>query len=302
MDSIALYGEPPLALASAQPEAVQVSPLIPGARPLADLPSESLSNATILAPPGALERRFALAHLLRALAPGGELIALAPKDKGGMRLRQELTDFGCAVEETARRHHRLCVAVRPAAPCGFTGAIAAGGPQIPPRLGLWSQPGVFSWDRIDPGSAALIAQPGAFSGQGADLGCGAGLLGRAVLASRSVTRLHLIDIDARAIDAARRNVDDPRAAFLQADVRAPIAGLTDLDFVIMNPPFHDAGHEDRALGPAFIAAAARLLRRGGVCRLVANIALPYEAPLIAHFAKVTPLAHIGGYKVFEARK
>jgi 16S rRNA (guanine1207-N2)-methyltransferase len=70
----------------------------------------------------------------------------------------------------------------------------------------------------------------------------------------------------------------------------------------MNPPFHDAGHEDRGLGLTFIAAAARLLRKGGVCRLVANIALPYEAALIAHFAKITPLSHTGGYKVYEARK
>jgi len=206
------------------------------------------------------------------------------------------------VEEAARRHHRLCRVTRPAAPIGLAEAIAAGGPQVPPRLHLWSQPGLFSWDRLDPGSAALLAHPLAFAGRGADLGCGFGLLGQAVLASPDVSQLTLIDIDARAIAAARRNIDDPRAVFLHGDVRQPAPDLADLDFVIMNPPFHDSGHEDRALGLAFIGAAARMLKKGGVCRLVANIALPYEAALVAHFAKVVPLTRTGGYKVFEARK
>jgi 16S rRNA (guanine1207-N2)-methyltransferase len=298
----ALYGAPPPELAMAGADAVQVSPLVPGAQSLESLADGGVSRGAILAPPGTLERRFALAHLLRALAPEGELIALAPKDKGGARLRKELEAFGCQVEETARRHHRICRAARPTAPIGLSDAITAGGPQPAPMLGLWSQPGIFSWDRLDPGSAALLAQPSAFAGRGADLGCGVGVLGRAVLASPDVTHLVLIDNDARAVAAARRNVADPRAAFLHDDARLPSPDLADLDFVIMNPPFHDAGHEDRALGTAFIGAAARSLKKGGVCRLVANVALPYEAALIAHFAKVVPLARTGGYKVFEARK
>jgi 16S rRNA (guanine1207-N2)-methyltransferase len=70
----------------------------------------------------------------------------------------------------------------------------------------------------------------------------------------------------------------------------------------MNPPFHDGGAEDRDLGVAFIQAAARLLRKGGVCWLVANRHLPYEAALAAAFAKVAVKADAGGYKIFEARK
>ena len=297
-----VYGAPPPELAAPSLDALQVSPLIPGAEALEDVPDATVTRAMMLAPPGTLERRFALAQALRALRTDGELTALAPKDKGGSRLRKELESFGCSVDETARRHHRICRAARPSAPIGVADAIAAGGPRIAPALNLWSQPGVFSWDRLDPGSAALLAQPLAFAGRGADLGCGLGVLARPVLMSADVTSLTLIDIDARAVAAARRNIDDPRALFLHADVRQPAPDLTDLDFVIMNPPFHDAGHKDSALGVAFIGAAARMLRKGGVCRLVANNALPYEAALIAHFVKVVPLARTGSYKVFEARK
>jgi 16S rRNA (guanine1207-N2)-methyltransferase len=281
---------------------MQLSPLVRGAAVLEAAAEGAFARLVIAAPPGTLERRFVLAHALRSLEAGGELVALAPKDKGGARLRKELATFGCEVAETARRHHRICVTRRPQAPADLAAAIVEGGPQIAPRLGLWSQPGVFSWDRLDPGSALLLQSAPTFAGSGADLGCGVGVLARAALASPEVTALTLVDIDRRAVDAARRNIDDPRASFLHADVREDLPGLAGLDFVIMNPPFHDGGAEDRALGQVFIRRAAAMLRKGGVCRLVANIALPYEAPLAQAFSAVTPLGKAHGYKLFEARK
>jgi 16S rRNA (guanine1207-N2)-methyltransferase len=68
----------------------------------------------------------------------------------------------------------------------------------------------------------------------------------------------------------------------------------------MNPPFHDGGAQDRDLGQAFVATAAEMLKPGGVLRMVANVALPYETILTGRFAKVTQLARAEGYKVLEA--
>jgi 16S rRNA (guanine1207-N2)-methyltransferase len=129
-----------------------------------------------------------------------------------------------------------------------------------------------------------------------------GVLARAVLACPAVTSLALIDRDARAVAAAKRNIDDRRAFFLHRDVRHPDPALKDLDFVIMNPPFHQSGARDSGLGQAFIRAAASSLRPGGVCRLVANQTLPYEAALREAFAAVTPLGAGDGYKLYEARR
>lgn len=296
----AVYGLPPPALATVAADGVQTSPLIVGATPLESLASESLARMVVAAPPGTLERRYVLAQALRTLAPTGELVALARKDMGGSRLAAELKAFGCAISETAKRHHRLCRCTRPAEPQGLEAAIAAGGLQRPTSLGLWSQPGAFSWNRLDPGSALLMAQPWAPSGAGADLGCGVGVLARGLLASAEVTEFTLIDLDRRALDAARRNLDDSRAKFLQHDLRRPPRRPRDLDFAIMNPPFHDGGAQDRELGHAFVAAAADMLKAGGVLRMVANVALPYETILAERFAKVTQLARAEGYKVFEA--
>jgi 16S rRNA (guanine1207-N2)-methyltransferase len=298
----AVYGAPPLALVDIPEDARQVSPLVPGASALEAAPDASLDRLVVAAPPGAVERRYVLAQALRALKVGGELIAAAPKDKGGMRLRKELQAFGCDVAEQALRHQRLCRCVRPAAPTGLTEAIAAGGPQSPPRLGLSSQPGVFSWDRPDPGTALLAQRLDGLTGAGADFGCGVGVLALALLASPKVTSLALVDLDRRAIEAARRNIADPRASFLQGDLREPAPSLSTLDFVVMNPPFHEAGEEDRGLGQLFIRRAAACLRRGGLLRLVANIGLPYEATLGEAFNQLRRLEQSGGYKVLEGRR
>lgn len=302
MSAEALYGAPPPNLSAVGLDAPQLSPLIPGAGSIEAVAEGALQRLVILAPPGTLERRYVIAQGLRVLAPAGDLTVLAPKTRGGARLAAELTAFGCEVHETARRHHRICRTRLPAAPVGGDAAIAGGAARWDERLGLWTQPGVFSWDRIDPGTALLLGSAGGLSGRGADLGCGLGVLAKAVLQSATVAALLGVDIDRRAIDAARRNIADPRAEFLHRDVRLGDPALANLDFVIMNPPFHAGGEEDRTLGLAFISAAANMLLPGGVCRLVANIALPYEGRLRAEFTSVVCLAQGGGYKVYEAVK
>jgi 16S rRNA (guanine1207-N2)-methyltransferase len=289
-------------LAPTPPDAIQLSPLVPGAQRLEDLADGSCAAITVAAPAGVLERRFTLAHALCALAPGGRLTALAPKDRGGQRLLKELAEFGCVVEQVSRRHYRICTAARPDRLPGLDEAIAAGDVQMPQALGLWSQPGIFSWDRPDSGSRMLIRHLPPLKGIGADLGCGVGLLSLAALESAALQRLSLVDIDRRAIDCARRNVLDQRAEFIWCDVRQGIHDIQDLDFVIMNPPFHDGGAEDRTLGEAFIRRAAALLKPGGVCWLVANRHLPYEAHLKALFAKVRQVEQGDGFKIYEARR
>ena len=302
MTSTLIYGLPAPGLVETPPGAVQLSPLIPGSADLADQPDASANEAIILAPGGTLERDYVLAQALRALRPGGRLLAFAPKDKGGARLRKALETFGCDVTEDARRHHRFCHVTHLDNLHDLDAAIAAGNPRIVPTLGVWSQPGVFSWDRLDPGSARLIEHLPTLVGEGADLGCGIGLLAARLLASPNVTALTCLDIDRRAVACAQHNLTDPRTTVRWADVRTVGDDLTGLDFVVMNPPFHDGGAEDRSLGVAFVQTAARMLRRGGVCWLVANRHLPYEAALNAAFATVTVHADAGGYKIIEARK
>lgn len=296
----AIYGQADHDLAPSAADAVQLSPLLVGATDIASVADESFTAVTVRAPAGAVERRFVLAQALRVLAPGGRMTAFAPKDRGGLRMKKELEALGCEVGESARRHNRICLVVRPAVIKGLDEAIAAGAPRRISEDGLWTQPGVFSWDRLDAGTNALLQVLPEFSGAGADFGSGIGLLALNVLAAPKITKLTLVELDRRALDVSQRNVTDPRAAFVWGDVRQ--TELKDLDFIVSNPPFHDGGSEDKTLGQAFITAAAGALRKGGVLWMVANRHLPYEAILGESFAKVRLVAEGSGYKVFEARK
>ncbi len=298
----ALYGDPPRTLDTSPPGALRVSPLAVDGVRLEEIADASISEMIVLAPPATIERRYGLAHALRILRPGGRLIAMAPKTRGGARLGAELADFGCEVAERAKAHHRICHCARPETAVALDEAIAAGAPQVAPQLGLWSQPGLFSWDRLDPGSALLIDSGEPLSGSGVDVGCGYGALSIAILGGAAVKDLLLVDIDRRAVDAARRNIQDARARFLHADARAALAEVKDLDFAVINPPFHAGGREDRDLGRELVSAAAKALRRGGLCRVVANVALPYEAAMAADFAVVRLVARENGFKVLEGRR
>lgn len=167
--------------------------------------------------------------------------------------------------------------------------------------GSWfSQPGIFSWDRIDDGSA-LLAQhlPQSLSGHVADFGCGWGYLARCVLGSSAVRHIDLIDAEHRAIEAAQANITDDRARFLWLDL-ANEPAPTLYDAIVCNPPFHTGRASTPALGQKVIEAASRALKPGGQLYLVANRGLPYEAMLKTHFASFETLADNNKFRVTRA--
>lgn len=295
-----IYGRPPAVFDPPQ-SATQTSPLIPGSQALESMADGSAEEITVYAPPGAVERRYVLAQALRVLKVGGRLDVMAPKDKGGSRLAKELKSFGLTFSEEAKAHHRRAKLARPELVEALDEAIKGGAPRIVPGLEAWSQPGIFAWDRIDTGTALLADALPALKGKGVDLGCGYGALATVVLRSTAVTGLRMVDLDRRAIDAAKQNVRDERASFEWADVRTLEADGT-LDFVVSNPPFHDGGIEDKRLGQKFIRKSAELLKKGGVAWIVANRHLPYEKDLNEVFKRVTMVADQNGFKIFEAVK
>ena len=298
----AIYGYIPRDLAEVPAGGIQVSPLVPGANAFTDLAPISCASFVLHAPASTVERRYVIALALRALVPGGSLTVLAAKDKGGTRLASELEAFGCTISESHKRHHRIIVTTRPDEPTGLDDAIAAGLPRLLPDLKIWSQPGLFNWDRIDPGSQLLLDHLPVLAGRGADLGCGLGVLAMAVCAGGACREMTLIDIDARALAVAERNVWGFGAKTLWTDVRSSNNLPTGLDFVVTNPPFHDGGAEDRALGQAFIQKASTMLRPGGSLWLTANRHLPYEATLVPLFATVEQVAQAKGFKIYCAQK
>lgn len=300
MSRIIIYGDIPAGLVDVPEGSVQVSPLHPGAVTLEALKEGSYTGLVMRAPSNTIERRHEIALALRALAPGAPLTILAPKDKGGTRLAKDLLGFGVMVSDQPKRHHRICQGKRPEALRGIEAALAEGALRLLPELGIWGQPGLFSWDRIDVGTQALLDVLPVLSGKIADFGCGAGVLSRFVLQSAKVTAVTGFELDRRAIAAAHKAISDPRFASIWIDLVADGTGGQSFDAIVMNPPFHRAGIEDQTLGMAMIVRAAEALRPGGSLWLTANRHLPYEAILKARFASFTLKSEAQGFKVYQA--
>ena len=123
-----IYGTPPAGLAPPLADAAQFSPLIPGSTSLETQGEATLDALVMLAPPGTVERRYAMALGLRTLTPGAPLTVLAHNDRGGTRLAKELAGFGCAATSASRRHYRICSAARPDAVSGLKEALTEGAP------------------------------------------------------------------------------------------------------------------------------------------------------------------------------
>lgn len=298
-----IYGEVPPGLVEIPAGSLQISPLVPGSPILDGLAPETYAGLLMRAPANTLERRHEIGLALRALKPGAPVIVLAAKDKGGTRLAKELTGFGLRVSDTPKRHHRICEGTRPDHVVGLDEALAEGGMRHHAGLGFFSQPGLFSWDRVDAGTSALLSVlPTDLAGKVGDFGCGYGLLSKAVLRSPKVKSVTGYDIDRRALAAAHLTITDPRFATVWTDVAAHGAGQSDFDVIVMNPPFHRAGVEDQGLGIAMIEAAANALIRGGCLWLTANRHLPYEAVLQKRFSTGQLIVESDGFKVYRAQK
>lgn len=168
--------------------------------------------------------------------------------------------------------------------------------------GFVTEPGVFSADGIDPASRMLAdALPESLGSKVVDLGAGWGYLAARILERAGVEALHLVEANHAALECARANLDDPRAAFHWADAR-DWSLPEKVNAVVMNPPFHSSRKAEPELGLAFIDTAAKLLSLSGNLWMVANRHLPYEATLAARFQQVQEVGGDGRFKVIHARK
>lgn len=167
-----------------------------------------------------------------------------------------------------------------------------------------SRPGVFSWDRIDAGSALLAeCLPSGLTGRAADLGAGWGYLSAQLLARNpGIVALDLYEAEARALALAESNLATEGSrvdiAFHWHDVARGLSSKYDV--IISNPPFHVGRADLPELGRAFIAAAALALNPGGRFWMVANRHLAYEQAMARHFSGIRTLVVRDGFKVIEA--
>ena len=253
---------------------------------------EAYSLAIVRLPRAKAEARAAIAAPMAVTV--GPLIVDGQKTDGVDSYLKDIRKRGDVGEVISKAHGKLFVVQGG----DFSGWAAAEMPLVEGRFRTGA--GVFSADGIDPGSRALAdALPPRMKGRVVDLGAGWGYLADAVLSREGVTGVDLVEADFAALEAARANITDNRAAFHWADALA-FKSKGAIDHVVMNPPFHQGRSVDARLGQDFIRAAAAMLEPKGHLWLVANRHLPYETVLEDVFHTVQPLTHTPSFKLFHA--
>ncbi len=282
--------------------------------PLAELPEAASFDVVVMeAPAGRKFARRWLALAGHALKPGGQLYVAGPKADG---IESIIADAKALCGQSTilayRDHNRVAVATLVE---GYTPPEWAREPGIAPgtwaeasvnlagtRTRIASLAGIFSYDRLDAGTAFLLDNAQFRPGERVlDAGCGWGALGIAA-ARAGAAQVDLIDNSLLAVAAAGRNIADlglDNARVLPSDALTAVAGER-YDLIVTNPPFHTGKAVDYDAAGAFIAGARELLAPRGRLVLVANAFIRYERAMQETFGSVETIAENDRYHVLQS--
>lgn len=163
--------------------------------------------------------------------------------------------------------------------------------------------GVFSREGIDRGSRLLIESvPFSPHGPICDLGCGYGPIGIVAAVESPGARVHLTDVNERAVELARRNIAANGAWNARAWCGDGLAAVPEPLFaqILTNPPLR-AGKE--VVHGLLVEAAARLAPGGELWLVVRTQqgAKSLRRFLETLFAAVNEATKGGGYRLYRAQ-
>lgn len=253
--------------------------------------------------------QYRLAQALSSLEESGFLVATAANDAGGKRLEKWFSQLGLISHSLSKSKCRVVWATKENVNEEVISDFLKFGEiqkiQIDDNNFL-SKPGIYGWNKIDIGSKILKENlPENISGIGTDFGCGYGYLSWSLLGKNSkVKKIYCLDADYEAVEICKLNLASysQEVECLWKDLTKKPENLPALDFVVMNPPFHEGKETDSNIGQRFIVSAAQSLRKNGVLMMVANVHLPYEEVLNQSFSSVAKITEEQGFKVFQAIK
>jgi 16S rRNA (guanine1207-N2)-methyltransferase len=256
------------------------------------------------------ENFYNFAQCLQWLEEDGILFCSMENKYGASRFEKELERLTGNIESFSKSKCRIFCTTKRSSTLNqelMKEWLSKGNSQLIEGTSFITRPGIFGWNKIDRGSALLCEQlPNSLPGSGADLGAGFGYLSHSILTRiKDVQKLALYEAEALALDVARLNLEkiqtSVEVSYHWHDVRKGL-NIQNMDWIVMNPPYHDGGDSDVDLGKTFISMAASSLRPAGELYFVANVRLPYERVVKDFFSSMTCCVQTDGFKVLKAIK
>lgn len=250
---------------------------------------------------------YLMAEILESLKDDGLFICMAGNTENGKRLKKWLNEFGLSAFEESKQKHKIIWAIKK----NYDGNIINqylkeyGEQKI--RINnkeFFTKPGIYGWNKIDKGSQLLLNNiSDDLKGDGADFGSGYGFLSFSLEGQTNIKSVDLIDADYNALLCAKDNLTHCqfKTNFLHRNIIS-LDTNQKYDWIIMNPPFHQAKKTDHDIGLGFIQSAYKALKNNGKLYMVANNFLPYDKFLNNKFSKVKKITEEDGFKVLFAQK
>lgn len=183
------------------------------------------------------------------------------------------------------------------------------------HLTLNNMPTVFCRDRVDPGSALLLEQIKQWptAGTAADLGCGSGVLGLALLREQRQCRLWGFDDSYQAIASAAANARynlevtadtqfKPANIFTTQLPGQPAQALPGFDLILCNPPFHQQHVVGDHIAWRMFKTSHKKLNHGGELWVVGNRHLGYHIKLKRLFGNCRLMASDRRFVVLRCQR
>lgn len=266
-------------------------------------------DAAFLRLPKDKDDLVASAHLAMArLGSDGALVIYGGNDEGIRSVAGRFADLDTRFETVAARGHGRVLRGRRPADISRLKAMPADWRRLGDiDLGHGRRPwvsyaGSFVDGGLDAGTRLLVSVLPALRVRAElsvlDFACGTGVIAHALVDALPACAVDLVEIDAWSRAAARENVPEARAAFVELADVPPDARY---DLIVSNPPFHAGFREDLTVLQALIARAPEHLVSSGQLLVVTQKRFALDALLAGRFAAVEIAADDGRYRVWSAR-
>ncbi len=241
------------------------------------------------------------------LAVGGELIIYGGNHEGMKSIADHLAPWFENAEVLLFKQHQRVITARRAETHEQPAtdledwqkrvSVTLGGE----NLELISYPGMFAHGSIDPGTRLFLDHlPACVAGDHVlDMGCGNGILARAIAQRTPDVAIDAVDLNAFALEATRHNV--PTAKLFWGNSWKALPNEAKYQVIVSNPPVHRGLEQSTDMLEYFITEAKKHLLPGGLMALVVQGTTPVKKYLnqAGFIAKL--IAEDDTYQIWQAR-